>query len=224
MVARRLHVGLVVCALAVAAVPLSSHGEGILGVVFPEQRRMQIRSPSQLPAARLPNVPPPATVLAEGQRQQVHLSLDEAIRIALANSEVVRVLTGSGATGRAVARELADHGVPSTMELSGCDAVFVLPGADLDLVARGLRFGVTLNGGATCIAPRRLFVSREDADDVERRIVARLSPSGPIPAGADAIERAAAAVRAAVSRGARIAAGGGVEGAAMEPTLSLIHI
>ena len=50
---------------------------------------------------------------------------------------------------------------PSTMELSGSDAVFVLPGADIALVASCLAYGLRLNGGQTCIAPRRVFVARE---------------------------------------------------------------
>lgn len=51
-----------------------------------------------MPMARLPHVPVPPTVAAEKERETVNLSLDDAIRVALANSEVVRVLTGSGAT------------------------------------------------------------------------------------------------------------------------------
>jgi acyl-CoA reductase-like NAD-dependent aldehyde dehydrogenase len=46
------------------------------------------------------------------------------------------------------------------MELSGCDAMFVLEGADLALVADSIAYGLSLNGGATCIAPRRVFVDR----------------------------------------------------------------
>ena len=44
------------------------------------------------------------------------------------------------------------------MELSGCDAVFVLPGADLDSASR-MRSpsALRLNGSATCMAPRRVF-------------------------------------------------------------------
>ena len=44
------------------------------------------------------------------------------------------------------------------MELSGEDAVIVFADADLDLVVRALKFGTRLNGGETCIAPRRLIV------------------------------------------------------------------
>ena len=44
------------------------------------------------------------------------------------------------------------------MELSGCDAVFVLPGADVERAVAALAFGLRLNGSATCMAPRRLFL------------------------------------------------------------------
>jgi acyl-CoA reductase-like NAD-dependent aldehyde dehydrogenase len=67
-------------------------------------------------------------------------------------------LTGSAATGTAVLSQLAAHRTPAVMELSGCDAVFVLPGAAVDRVVAALAFGLRLNGSATCMAPRRLFV------------------------------------------------------------------
>jgi len=67
-------------------------------------------------------------------------------------------LTGSASTGTAVLTELAAHRTPAVMELSGCDAVFVLPGAAVDRVAAALTFGLRLNGSATCMAPRRLFL------------------------------------------------------------------
>jgi acyl-CoA reductase-like NAD-dependent aldehyde dehydrogenase len=67
-------------------------------------------------------------------------------------------LTGSAATGTAVLGQLAAHHTPAVMELSGCDAVFVLPGAAVDRVAAALAFGLRFNGSATCMAPRRLFL------------------------------------------------------------------
>lgn len=81
----------------------------------------------------------------------------EAGRAALASRPDHVLLTGEVATGRAVLRELAAELTPATLELSGDDPVFVLPGADLDRVGRALRFGRALNGGETCIAPRRVF-------------------------------------------------------------------
>jgi acyl-CoA reductase-like NAD-dependent aldehyde dehydrogenase len=70
-------------------------------------------------------------------------------------------LTGSAATGREVLTQLAGQLTPSVMELSGCDAVFVLPGAALDRVVAAVAFGLRLNGSATCMAPRRLFLIGE---------------------------------------------------------------
>lgn len=80
------------------------------------------------------------------------------------------LLTGSSDTGRAVLADLARRLTPATAELSGCDALFVLPGADLDRVARAVRFGLTLNGGATCIAPRRIFVPHALAPALEEKM------------------------------------------------------
>jgi acyl-CoA reductase-like NAD-dependent aldehyde dehydrogenase len=68
-------------------------------------------------------------------------------------------LTGSAATGEAVLHALAANATPSVMELSGCDAVFVLEGANLPRVVDALMFGLRLNGSATCMAPRRVFVA-----------------------------------------------------------------
>jgi len=68
------------------------------------------------------------------------------------------VLTGSAETGKAVLRQLAETLTPATMELSGCDAVFVLPGADLAHTVRALAFGLRFNGSFTCMAPRRVFL------------------------------------------------------------------
>lgn len=74
-------------------------------LIPPEQRRMEIRAPSRLPVARLPDLPPPPVVSeARPETAEHYVSLDDAIRMALANSEVIRVLTGDSAasTGRTV--------------------------------------------------------------------------------------------------------------------------
>lgn len=68
------------------------------------------------------------------------------------------VLTGSAETGKAVLRRLAETLTPATMELSGCDAVFVLRGAEFAHTVRALTFGMRLNGSCTCMAPRRVFL------------------------------------------------------------------
>jgi acyl-CoA reductase-like NAD-dependent aldehyde dehydrogenase len=80
------------------------------------------------------------------------------------------VFTGSNSSGRAVMERLARYGTPSVMELSGDDSVFVRPGADIDLVIRALRFGMTFNHGDTCIAPKRVIVWPPNANAVGARL------------------------------------------------------
>jgi aldehyde dehydrogenase (NAD+) len=70
------------------------------------------------------------------------------------------VFTGSAESGRSVLRELAETATPAVMELSGADAVFVMPSAELKTVAKAVAFGLRLNGGAVCMSPRRLFASQ----------------------------------------------------------------
>ncbi|WP_455180087.1 aldehyde dehydrogenase family protein [Azospirillum melinis] len=113
------------------------------------------------------------------------------------------VLTGSADTGRVVAERLARHLVPSTMELSGNDAVFVLPGADLEQVARALAFGLRLNGSATCIAPRRVFVPHGMAAGLEAALLLHVGAIPPVPVSPPTGRRLAALARDAVAGGAR---------------------
>ncbi len=113
------------------------------------------------------------------------------------------VLTGSAQTGRAVMRQLAQTLTPSTMELSGCDAAFVREDADLDLVCRALLWGVGLNRGATCIAPRRVLVHEAAADELERRLDRAFGELGPVPVDPPVGARLDELARDAVSGGAR---------------------
>ena len=130
----------------------------------------------------------------------------------VAEAEVDHVVfTGSEAVGRRLAGRLGERLVPSTLELSGCDAMFVLADANIALAARAAWFGVTLNRGQTCIAVRRIFVHRS-------RYAAFVEALRPLAAGAKPVplvtrgqvEQAHALVTDAVARGASVlgAAGG----------------
>lgn len=83
--------------------------------------------------------------------------------------------TGSVQVGRQLLAQLAPRAVPSVMELSGCDAVIVRADADLDLAVSALVFGLRLNSGQTCIAPRRAFVARSVATEFEGRLARALA-------------------------------------------------
>lgn len=76
------------------------------------------------------------------------------------------VLTGSSETGKAVLEQLAKTGIPAVMELSGHDVVFVRPGADAERVRKAVGFGLSLNDGDTCIAPKIVVAWPGTADAV----------------------------------------------------------
>ena len=85
------------------------------------------------------------------------------------------VLTGSSQSGRTVLNQAVGSLTSATMELSGCDAVYVLPGADMHRVCDLLRFSLRLNGGATCMAARRVFVPRKISEVFHRLLEQRLN-------------------------------------------------
>ncbi len=116
------------------------------------------------------------------------------------------VLTGSAETGRDVQALLAPSLTPSVMELSGCDAVFVLENADLQRVAQGLAFGLRFNGSATCIAPRRVFVPQTRQAELETRLCQALAADDRSTVSRDT--RTAELVAEAIRQGARAIAGG----------------
>jgi outer membrane protein TolC len=88
-------------------------GESPWQIVMPEQRRIRVRHPSELPHAPVPETPQPATVSnVNSELATQELSLDEAIRIALANSDVVRVLTG--VTAVSSGRTIYDAAITNT--------------------------------------------------------------------------------------------------------------
>ena len=112
-------------------------------------------------------------IVRAGFDSQLVSLLPESTNAALAAIEARpdKVLfTGSAATGEKILQQLAPQLIPATMELSGSDAVVVRADADLDLATRALVFGLSLNAGATCMGPKRLFVHRSIATELEGRL------------------------------------------------------
>lgn len=148
-----------------------------------------------------------AEMLVEaGLPQGLFQVLDEAVAetTAVITAGVDHVLlTGSATTGRVVLRSLAETITPATLELSGSDAVFILPGADLDLAAEALVFGMRFNAGATCIAPRRVFVGEDDAPHLEHRLALLLAQEPLLPIKAAMRDRLSVLLAEARRDGAR---------------------
>ncbi|MDB4634857.1 aldehyde dehydrogenase family protein [Rubripirellula sp.] len=121
---------------------------------------------------------------------------------AIDNGVDLIVLTGASETGRKVLRQAAETVTPTIMELSGCDAVVVLPGADIARVADCIVFGLKFNAGATCIAPRRIIAEQREADLLKTALRERLDQAGWATVHAAARKEAAKRISSAISAGA----------------------
>ncbi|HMO63656.1 MAG TPA: aldehyde dehydrogenase family protein, partial [Verrucomicrobiota bacterium] len=128
----------------------------------------------------------------------------EAGRLALGLAPDFVLLTGAAATGRAVLRQCAANLTPAAAELSGSDAVVVRADADLDRVVAALRFGLRLNDGATCIAPRRVFAHAAVFGELESRLARALAAEAPIPIPPAQAEKLTPLLLAATARGAQV--------------------
>jgi acyl-CoA reductase-like NAD-dependent aldehyde dehydrogenase len=115
------------------------------------------------------------------------------------------LFVGSAAVGRKLATRLGERLIPSTLELSGCDAQIVLADADLDLAANAAWFGVTLNGGQTCLAVRRIIVEKKCYADFLHRLEPRLTAATPVQlALASQAQQAEQLIANALKHGARL--------------------
>jgi acyl-CoA reductase-like NAD-dependent aldehyde dehydrogenase len=128
---------------------------------------------------------------------------------ALADADVDHVVfTGSESVGRKLAEHLGGRLVSSTLELSGCDAFFVLDDADVNLAARAAWFAASINRGQTCIAARRAFVQRPRYQaflDALRPLVEQTAPMRLALAGQ--VRQADRLVEAALSEKGRLISG-----------------
>jgi outer membrane protein TolC len=100
-------------AVLTAGFARTASSEPLRPVYMHEQRQIHVRHPSELPHFPVPELPQPPTVsnpLPDSAPRE--LSLDEAIRTALVNSEVVRVLTG--VTAVASGRTIYDAAITNT--------------------------------------------------------------------------------------------------------------
>lgn len=122
------------------------------------------------------------------------------------------VFTGSRTVGARIATALAPRLVSSSLELSGHDALFVLPGANPIEAARAAWFGTMANSGRTCMATRRCLVANALVESFCSEL-SRLAASPPSliwdrPAGGgERLAHARTLANEAVATGARWLAG-----------------
>jgi aldehyde dehydrogenase (NAD+) len=94
---------------------------------------------------------------------------------ALVRAEVDKVaFTGSTAVGKEIQRALAGTGTGLTLELGGKSANIVFEDAALDQAVEGIIEGIFFNQGHVCCAGSRLLLQESVAEEVTRKLWARM--------------------------------------------------
>jgi len=142
----------------------------------------------------------------------------------IAHPAVRRVnFTGSSKVGKIVAKLCAEHLKPVLLELGGKSPLLVLEDADLEAAVAAAAFGAFANQGQICMSTERIVVDAKVADLFVERLATKaksLSVGDPRDGAAQlgslvdrsAAERVTSLVLDAVAKGARLVAGGSVNG------------
>jgi succinate-semialdehyde dehydrogenase/glutarate-semialdehyde dehydrogenase len=129
------------------------------------------------------------------------------------------MFTGSTATGRRVAAQAAERLIGMSAELGGKNAMVVTDDVDLDRAVEGAVVAAFANTGQLCISIERLYVHDAIADAFTTALGARTTalrlgaeqdygPAVGALASQDQLDKVRAHVDDAVSKGARVVAGG----------------
>ncbi|MFN7024657.1 MAG: aldehyde dehydrogenase [Pseudorhizobium sp.] len=153
----------------------------------------------------------------------------------IAHQAVRRInFTGSTRVGRIIAETAARHLKPALLELGGKAPFIVLDDAQVDQAVAAAAFGAYMNQGQICMSTERLVVDNKIADQFVKAMAAKVrtltagdprrsdSPLGSM-IDQQAAQRVDALVKDAISKGATLAAGGGLNGTLMDATL-LDHV
>ena len=82
--------------------------------------------------------------------------------------------TGSPGVGKVVMKAAAEHLTPVILELGGKSPCIVDETADLDIAAKRIAWGKTINAGQTCIAPDYVFAHKSIKDELIVKIAENL--------------------------------------------------
>jgi acyl-CoA reductase-like NAD-dependent aldehyde dehydrogenase len=172
-------------------------------------------------------LPPGVLNIVPHAREQAEEIGDELC----ANPKVRRInFTGSTEVGRKLAEAAGRHLKRIVLELGGSNPLIVLADADLDYAVDASAFGAFLHQGQICMSARRIIVERPIAGAFIERLVAKTrglktgDPNAPDTIigpliTPDALALVKRRVDQAVSDGARVLAGGEVDGACYQATL-----
>jgi len=82
--------------------------------------------------------------------------------------------TGSPSVGKVVMRAAAEHLTPVVLELGGKSPCIVDSCANIDVAAKRIAWGKTINAGQTCIGPDYLYVHRSVKEELLLKIAAQI--------------------------------------------------
>jgi acyl-CoA reductase-like NAD-dependent aldehyde dehydrogenase len=149
----------------------------------------------------------------------------------VSNPAVRRInFTGSTSTGRKLAEAAGRNLKRILLELGGYNPLIVLADADVEYAVNASAFGAYLHQGQICMSARKIIVERSIADEFVERLAAKTKTLkagdpkeqdtiiGPL-INEDALATVKSRVDDAVSKGARVLAGGNAVGPCYEATL-----
>ncbi|MFF2322984.1 aldehyde dehydrogenase [Agrobacterium sp. NPDC058088] len=169
--------------------------------------------------------------LPKGVLNAVSNAPEDAAKIVdtlIAHPAVRRVnFTGSTRVGRVIAETAGRYLKPALLELGGKAPFIVLDDADIDAAVAAAAFGAYMNQGQICMSTERIIVLDSVADTFVEAFAKKASSltagdprEGKTPLGslvsAEATSRIRALVDDAVSKGAKLVAGGGGTGTMLD--------
>ena len=149
----------------------------------------------------------------------------------IAHKAVRRInFTGSTRVGRIIAETCARNFKPALLELGGKAPFVVLDDADQEQAVAAAAFGAYMNQGQICMSTERIIVDDKIADEFVAALAAKASTlkagdprDNNTPLGClvdqSAGQRLDALIKDAVAKGARVVAGGGIDGTIMQATV-----
>jgi aldehyde dehydrogenase (NAD+) len=138
--------------------------------------------------------------------------------------------TGETETGRHLAQKAAARLKKFTLELGGKDPLVILGDADMDYAVDAANFGAFMHQGQICMSVERIVVEASIVDEFSRKLAAKAETLtvgdprkpetviGPL-INDQQVEKVHRHVQNAVSKGARLLAGGKFEGRFYQPTV-----
>lgn len=155
----------------------------------------------------------------------------EVVKALVEHPAVRRInFTGSTRVGKIIARLAAEQLKPVLLELGGKAPFLVLDDADVDAAVNAAAFGAFMNQGQICMSTERLIVTPAVAEAFVSKLAAKAQglpvgdpAKGNVVLGAvinrQSTEKLQGLIEDAVSKGARLVAGGKADGNLMQATV-----